>query len=127
MIEAQRYCPDILVQTRAIQSAIRSLERSLLERHIQHCVSQAFQIDDPDLHGTIPSREKVGALSSEAKASAWIIGSLPPGVGVMVSIMSPDYMTPLLTTPMGHFLLLGGGVWMLTGILVMRSMINFKM
>ncbi|HCR65524.1 MAG: pilus assembly protein [Oceanicaulis sp.] len=72
-------------------------------------------------------REKVGALSSEAKASAWIIGSLPPGVGVMVSIMSPDYMTPLLTTPTGHFLLLGGGVWMLTGILVMRSMINFKM
>ena len=72
-------------------------------------------------------REKVGALSSEAKASAWIIGSLPPGVGVMVSIMSPDYMTPLLTTPTGHFLLLGGGVWMLTGILVMRGMINFKM
>ena len=72
-------------------------------------------------------REKVGALSAEAKASAMIIGSLPPGVGVMVSIISPDYMTPMLTTPMGQLMLLGGGLWMGIGILVMRGMINFKM
>ena len=72
-------------------------------------------------------REKVGALSSEAKASAFIIGSLPPGVGVTVSVISPDYMTPMFTTSMGQMLLLGGGLWMLIGVLVMRGMINFKM
>lgn len=72
-------------------------------------------------------REKVSALSSEAKASAFIIGSLPPGVGVMVSIISPDYMVPMFTTPMGQFMLMGGALWMLMGILVMRGMINFKM
>lgn len=72
-------------------------------------------------------REKVNALSSEAKASAWIIGSLPPGVGTLVYIMSPDYMIPLLTTSNGHFMLLGGGVWMAIGVFVMRGMINFKM
>lgn len=72
-------------------------------------------------------REKVGALSSEAKASAFIIGSLPPGVGVMVSVISPDYMTPMFTTSLGQMLLIGGGLWMLMGILVMRGMINFKM
>jgi tight adherence protein B len=72
-------------------------------------------------------REKVGALSSEAKASAMIIGSLPPGVGVMVSIISPDYMTPMLTTSMGQLMLMGGVIWMGIGILVMRGMINFKM
>ncbi|MGJ3231060.1 MAG: type II secretion system F family protein [Oceanicaulis sp.] len=72
-------------------------------------------------------REKVGALSGEAKASAFIIGSLPPGVAAMVSVISPDYMAPLFTTSFGQLLLLGGGLWMLMGILVMRSMINFKM
>lgn len=72
-------------------------------------------------------REKVGALSSEAKASAMIIGALPPGVGVMVSIISPDYMTPMFTTSLGQMMLIGGGLWMLMGILVMRGMINFKM
>jgi len=72
-------------------------------------------------------REKVGALSSEAKASAMIIGALPPGVAIMVSIISPDYMMPLFTTSMGQLLLLVGVTWMGIGILVMRGMINFKM
>ena len=46
MIEEGRYCPDILVQTRAVSAAIRSLETSLLERHINHCVQAAFVSDD---------------------------------------------------------------------------------
>ena len=46
MILEGRYCPDILVQTRAIASAIRGLEKQLLERHLQHCVAQAFAQPD---------------------------------------------------------------------------------
>lgn len=38
MIEERTYCPEILIQTKAISSAIRSLEVSLLEKHINHCV-----------------------------------------------------------------------------------------
>ncbi len=72
-------------------------------------------------------REKVGALSSEAKASAMIIGSLPPGVATMVLVISPDYMMPLFTTSMGQLMLLAGVTWMGIGIFVMRGMINFKM
>ena len=72
-------------------------------------------------------REKVSALSSEAKASAMIIGALPPGVAGMVYVISPDYIAPLFTTSLGHLILLGGALWMGIGILVMRSMINFKM
>lgn len=72
-------------------------------------------------------REKVGALSSEAKASAMIIGSLPPGVATMVLIISPDYMMPLFTTSMGQLMLLAGVTWMAMGVFVMRKMINFKM
>lgn len=69
---------------------------------------------------------KVKALSAEAKASAFVLGSLPPGVMTMVSIISPDYIAPLFTTTMGNFMLIGSGLWMLTGILMMRKMINFK-
>jgi tight adherence protein B len=71
-------------------------------------------------------REKVSALSSEAKASAMIIGALPPGVATMVLIISPDYMMPLFTTSMGQLMLLAGLTWMSIGVFVMRGMINFK-
>ncbi len=70
-------------------------------------------------------REKINALSSEAKASAMIIGALPICVCVMVYITSPSYMALLFTDPTGH-LGLGAGVLMMgTGIFVMHNMINF--
>ena len=69
---------------------------------------------------------KVKALSAEAKASALVLGSLPPAVMFMVYGASPDYIMPLFATRTGNFMLLFGACWMLIGILVMRKMINFK-
>lgn len=68
---------------------------------------------------------KVQAYSAEAKASAMIIGALPPIVGIAVYMTSPDYISLLWTVELGKVMLLGGAVWMLMGILVMRKMINF--
>lgn len=42
MIEANRYCPDILTQLRAVRSAVRSVEGNILQSHLQHCVAQSF-------------------------------------------------------------------------------------
>lgn len=47
MIEAQRYCPEILVQTRAVVSAVRALEGAILEEHLRHCVRDAFMAKAP--------------------------------------------------------------------------------
>ncbi|WP_421792847.1 type II secretion system F family protein [Hyphobacterium sp.] len=71
-------------------------------------------------------REKIGALSSEAKASAMIIGALPPGVLAIVYFTTPSYMTAMFVEPKGQLMLLGGAMWMGLGILMMRGMINFK-
>lgn len=71
-------------------------------------------------------REKIKALSAEAKTSAIIIGVLPPGVMIMVSITAPGYMKELYTTPTGHRSLIISAFMMMFGIFVMRKMINFK-
>lgn len=70
--------------------------------------------------------EKIKAMSSEAVASAGIIGSLPPGVVIMMLLVSPEYMGILFTDIRGHFILLGAGLWMATGVFVMKRMIAFK-
>lgn len=71
-------------------------------------------------------KEKIKALSAEAVASAFIIGLLPPGVVILISVTSPAYMAPMFTDPRGHLMLLASAVWMSIGIFVMRNMINFK-
>lgn len=42
MVQDRRYCPDILIQLRAIRSAINAVEANILENHIEACVTQAF-------------------------------------------------------------------------------------
>jgi tight adherence protein B len=69
---------------------------------------------------------KIKAMSSEAKASAMIIGSLPPVVMGLVYMTSPQYIRLLFTERMGNIMLVGCLVWMSVGILVMRKMISFK-
>jgi tight adherence protein B len=54
-----------------------------------------------------------------------IIGCLPFMIMGAITLLNPEYLTPLFTTEAGHLLLAGSGLWMLTGILVMRKMINF--
>lgn len=71
-------------------------------------------------------REKIKALSSEAIASSFIIGSLPPGVVVLITVTTPSYMAPMFSDPRGHLMLMGAAFWMSCGIFVMRKMINFK-
>ncbi|MFN0024100.1 MAG: type II secretion system F family protein [Parvularculaceae bacterium] len=69
---------------------------------------------------------KIKALSSEAKASAVIIGALPFLVMGAVKMSSPDYLTPLFVTKQGNFILLGAGIWMALGIFVMKKMMQIK-
>jgi tight adherence protein B len=69
--------------------------------------------------------EKIQAMSMEAKASAGIIGSLPPIVMLLVYLSTPDYISLLWTHPTGQLMLCGCVIWMSIGIFVMKKMINF--
>jgi tight adherence protein B len=70
--------------------------------------------------------EKVKALSSEAKASAMIIGALPIVVMGMVYFTRPAYISILFIEPVGHLILMGCAVMMSMGIFIMHRMVNFK-
>ncbi len=70
--------------------------------------------------------DKVKAMSSEARASSMIIGSLPFLMGLLLFFVSPDYIGLLFEKDIGHIMLLGGLVWMGIGIIVMKQMVNFE-
>jgi len=83
-----------------------------------------------NLSGVLRDRKrligKIKAMSSEAKASAMIIGSLPPVVMGLVWMSTPTYIDSLFTERMGNLMLLACAVWMSVGIFVMKKMIDFK-
>ena len=48
MISDRRYCVDLLIQFRAVFSALRVVEASIFETHLKSCVQSAFEANDPD-------------------------------------------------------------------------------
>jgi len=70
-------------------------------------------------------RDKVKAMSSEAMASAGIIGSLPLVVGVLVYVTSPHYIELLWITDTGRVVLSICALVMGTGLFIMKKMIAF--
>jgi tight adherence protein B len=70
-------------------------------------------------------KHKVKAMSSEAKSSAMIIGSLPFIMAGLISIATPGYLTPLVSSNIGFFWLGVSALLMSTGIFIMNRMIQF--
>ena len=71
-------------------------------------------------------RQKIRAMSSEAKASAIILGSLPFLMfGIMMAINSA-YVSTLFTDPRGMIMVGFGMASLVTGILVMAKMVRFE-
>lgn len=48
MIREQRYCVDILTQLRAVHSALRRVERNVLQSYLETCVQQSFSDGSTD-------------------------------------------------------------------------------
>ena len=70
-------------------------------------------------------KQKINAMSMEAKASAMIIAALPFAVMLLVYISSPQYIELLWTHPTGRTMMAMCAGWMLMGVFVMKKMINF--
>ena len=69
---------------------------------------------------------KIKAMSSESKASAYIIGSLPFIVFALIMFISPGYMGGFFTDQRLMVAGLGGMVWMGIGAFIMAKMISFE-
>jgi DNA-binding FrmR family transcriptional regulator len=57
MVEADRYCIDVLTQVRAVKAALSRVETEMLKSHLDHCIESAIVSGDADAQ-----REKAAEL-----------------------------------------------------------------
>jgi len=69
---------------------------------------------------------KIRAMSSESKASAYIVGSLPFVVFTLVFLMNPSYMGKFFVDERLMVAGIGGMIWMSIGGFIMAKMVNFE-
>jgi tight adherence protein B len=69
---------------------------------------------------------KIKAMSSESKASAWIVGSLPFIVFGLIWFINDTYMDKFFTDDRLIIAGCGGIVWMAIGAYIMAKMVDFE-
>jgi tight adherence protein B len=69
---------------------------------------------------------KIRAFSSEARATALIMGSLPFVLGLVLFLLNPDYMSTMFSDPRGLTMLGIAGASMSIGIFIIKRMASFE-
>lgn len=69
---------------------------------------------------------KIRAMSSESKASAYIVGSLPFIVTVMIYWVNPNYIGQFMVDERLMVAGIGGAIWMGIGAFIMAKMVSFE-
>ena len=59
MVVDDRYCMDVMAQTRSVLAAVRAVEDVILEQHLKTCVADAMRANDLQLQD-----EKVDEMMS---------------------------------------------------------------
>jgi tight adherence protein B len=67
---------------------------------------------------------QVKVLSAEGRFSIGILIALPIGLFAYMSIVNPEYISPLFTHPIGRIILLAGATLMGLGFLVMKRIVK---
>jgi tight adherence protein B len=65
-------------------------------------------------------------LTTSSRMSAWILCGLPIFVALAVTIMNPDYMSVLWKDQRGHYLIAAAMILQVSGMLVVRKILNIK-
>lgn len=78
------------------------------------------------MRARIKLRGKIRTLSSEGRSSAWILGSLPFVLAIILWLANPGYISILWTTPQGQNLILLGGALLAMGLIVLNHLVKIK-
>ncbi|HEU5047744.1 MAG TPA: type II secretion system F family protein [Rickettsiales bacterium] len=98
----------------------------ILQRETGGNLSEILNNLSDVLRKRLMMRLKIKAMSSEAKASAMIVGSLPFIVILALRFVSPGYLDPLIDTAKGNMIALGCGFSLALGIGIMIKMTKFE-
>ncbi len=65
-------------------------------------------------------------LTTSSRMSAWLLCGLPIAVSLVITVMNPEYMSVLWKDQRGHFLIALALFMQLTGMLIVRKILNIK-
>jgi tight adherence protein B len=98
----------------------------LIQRRVGGNLAEVLTNIAHTIRERIRIRGEVNALTGQARLSGWVLGLLPVATGFAIYLTNPEYIEPLITTPLGYALIAGAAVSELFGMLVIRKIADVK-
>jgi tight adherence protein B len=71
-------------------------------------------------------KRQVRSVTAHARITGWILAGLPPALALILTMVSPEYMEPMITDPLGPKMLVAGGTMQVIGSLIIRKLVNIR-
>lgn len=102
------------------------IDAVLIQRRVGGNLAEVLTNISWTIRERIRIRGEVAALTGQAKMSGWVLGGLPVGLAMILTVLNPTYMAPLFNTDMGRLMLAGGVVSEVVGFIVMRKIASVE-
>lgn len=96
----------------------------LIQRKVGGNLAEIFDTTSATIRERIKIQGKINALTTQGKLSGILVGILPFLLGIVLTLINPDYMEPLIGTPVGYIAIGLGLVFQITGFTVIWKIVN---
>ena len=71
-------------------------------------------------------RGEIRTLTSQQRMTGYVVGGIPVGLGLVFTVISPDFMTPMFTESLGRMMLAGAFALEVMGFFVISRIVNIE-
>ncbi len=97
-----------------------------LQRETGGNIAEVLDRITESLRRSAELRRMVRSLTAQGRLSRWVVTVIPIFLLAFITLTNPDYVEPLYTTGLGRIMLAMAGVLMITGSLVIKKIVDFK-
>ena len=98
----------------------------LIQRQVGGNLAEVLDNISHTIRERVRIKNEIKTLTAQGRMSGIIIALLPVGVALMLSVINPEYISKLYTTSMGLFLLIGGVVSQVIGVIVIKKIVDIE-
>jgi tight adherence protein B len=98
----------------------------LIQRSTGGNLAQILEMIQDTIVERVRMKDELRSLTAQGKMSAWVISLLPVILGFSLNMMNPEYFSPMLTHPLGWFLLSMGAISGIIGWLIIQKIVNIE-
>ncbi len=102
----------------------------LIQRQVGGNLAEVLEKIGKTIRERMRIKGDIQTKTAQAKVSGMLVAALPFGLGVMIYIMNPGFMSKLFTFKMGWFrgwfLVIGGIIWEIIGILIIKKIVDIE-